>query len=39
MSDLVPIPLDLFDRLKRAGVDVDTILRRAAAVVVPAWHR
>ena len=29
MSDLVPIPLDLFDRLKRAGLDVDTILRRA----------
>jgi len=29
MSDLVPIPLDLFDRLERAGLDVDAILRRA----------
>src|SRR5712691_10317998 len=29
MSDLVPIPLDLFDRLRRAGLDVDAILRRA----------
>lgn len=29
MSDVVPIPLDLFDRLKRAGLDVDVILRRA----------
>ena len=29
MSDLVPIPLDLFDRLKRAGLDVDAILHRA----------
>ena len=29
MSDLVPIPLDLFDRLKGAGLDVDVILHRA----------
>jgi len=29
MADLVPIPLDLFDRLRRAGLDVDAILRRA----------
>src|SRR5579862_8131590 len=29
MTDLVPIPLDLFDRLRRAGLDVDAILRRA----------
>jgi len=29
MADLVPIPLDLFDRLKGAGLDVDAILRRA----------
>jgi hypothetical protein len=29
MSDLVPIPLDLFDHLKGAGLDVDAILRRA----------
>lgn len=29
MADLVPIPLDLFDRLKDAGLDVDAILRRA----------
>ena len=29
MSDVVPIPLDLFDRLKHAGLDVDAILRRA----------
>jgi AraC-like DNA-binding protein len=29
MNDLVPIPLDLFDRLRRAGLDVDAILRRA----------
>jgi hypothetical protein len=29
MSDLVPSPLDLFDRLRRAGLDVDAIVRRA----------
>jgi AraC-like DNA-binding protein len=29
MADLVPIPLDLFDRFRSAGVDVDSILRRA----------
>jgi AraC-like DNA-binding protein len=29
MNDLVPIPLALFDRLARAGLDVDAILRRA----------
>ena len=29
MADLVPIPLDLFDRLRDAGLDVDAILRRA----------
>jgi AraC-like DNA-binding protein len=29
MSDLVPIPLALFERLARAGLDVDAILRRA----------
>jgi AraC-like DNA-binding protein len=29
MADQVPIPLDLFDRLERAGLDVDAILRRA----------
>ena len=29
MTDLVPIPLTLFDRLGRAGLDVDAILRRA----------
>jgi hypothetical protein len=29
MADLVPIPLDLFDRLRRTGLDVDSILRRA----------
>jgi AraC-like DNA-binding protein len=29
MTDAVPIPLDLFDRLRRAGLDVDVILRRA----------
>jgi AraC-like DNA-binding protein len=29
MADLVPIPLDLFDRLRRARLDVDAILRRA----------
>jgi hypothetical protein len=29
MADLVPIPLDLFDRLRRIGLDVDSILRRA----------
>src|SRR5580704_215013 len=29
MPDLVPIPLDLFDRLRRIGLDVDAILRRA----------
>jgi len=29
MADLVPIPLDLFDRLRRADLDVDAILRRA----------
>jgi AraC-like DNA-binding protein len=29
MADLVPIPLDLFDRLRRIGLDVDAILRRA----------
>jgi AraC-like DNA-binding protein len=29
MSDLVAIPLDLFARLERAGLDVDAILRRA----------
>ena len=29
MPDQVPIPIALFDRLARAGLDVDTILRRA----------
>jgi AraC-like DNA-binding protein len=29
LADLVPIPLDLFERLGRAGLDVDAILRRA----------
>jgi len=29
MSDVVPIPLDLFDRLERAGLDVEAILHRA----------
>ena len=29
MADLVPIPLDLFERLQQAGLDVDAILRRA----------
>ena len=29
MADLVPIPLALFDRLRRAGLDVDAILRPA----------
>ena len=29
MPDLVAIPLDLFDRLRRAGLDVDAILHRA----------
>jgi AraC-like DNA-binding protein len=29
MANLVPIPLDLFDRLKGAGLDVDAILHRA----------
>lgn len=29
MADLVPIPLDLFDRLRRAGLDIDAIFRRA----------
>lgn len=29
MANLVPIPLDLFERLRRAGLDVDAILRRA----------
>jgi AraC-like DNA-binding protein len=29
MADLVPIPLDLFDRLSDVGLDVDAILRRA----------
>src|SRR5260370_30542619 len=29
MADQVPIPLDLFDRLRQAGLDVDAILRRA----------
>jgi AraC-like DNA-binding protein len=29
MTDVVPIPLDLFDRLKNAGLDIDAILRRA----------
>ena len=29
MADLVPIPLDLFDRLRDASLDVDAILRRA----------
>jgi AraC-like DNA-binding protein len=29
MNDLVPIPLDLFDRIRSAGLDVDAILRRA----------
>jgi AraC-like DNA-binding protein len=29
MADAVPIPLDLFDRLARAGLDVDAILHRA----------
>ena len=29
MADLVPIPLALFDRLRRIGLNVDAILRRA----------
>lgn len=29
MSDLVPIPLDLFDHLADAGLDVDAVLHRA----------
>jgi AraC-like DNA-binding protein len=29
MADLVPIPLALFSRLERAGLDVDAVLRRA----------
>ena len=29
MADLVPIPLALFDRLRRADLDVDAIFRRA----------
>ena len=29
MADQVPIPLDLFDHLRRAGLDVEAILRRA----------
>jgi AraC-like DNA-binding protein len=29
MNDLVPIPLTLFERLARAGLDVDAVLRRA----------
>jgi AraC-like DNA-binding protein len=29
MTDLVPIPIALFDRLARAGLDVDAVLRRA----------
>jgi hypothetical protein len=29
MTDLVPIPVVLFERLARAGLDVDAILRRA----------
>lgn len=29
MTDLVPIPIALFDHLRRAGLDVDAILRRA----------
>ena len=29
MTTLVPIPLDLFDRLRDAGLDVDEIVRRA----------
>jgi AraC-like DNA-binding protein len=29
MIDLVPIPLTLFERLTRAGLDVDAIIRRA----------
>jgi AraC-like DNA-binding protein len=29
MTTLVPIPLDLFDRLREVGLDVDQILRRA----------
>lgn len=29
MANLVPIPLDLFDRLREASLDVDAILRRA----------
>src|SRR5260221_3454173 len=29
MADLVPIPLDLFARLRQVGLDVDAILRRA----------
>jgi AraC-like DNA-binding protein len=29
MSDLVPIPLALFDRLRRFGLDVDDVLERA----------
>jgi AraC-like DNA-binding protein len=29
MTDIVPIPLALFEHLARAGLDVDTVLRRA----------
>jgi AraC-like DNA-binding protein len=29
MTDLVPIPIALFDRLRRIGLDVDAVLRRA----------
>src|SRR5690242_21400156 len=29
MTDLVPIPIVLFERLARAGLDVDAILRQA----------
>src|SRR5580700_10233007 len=29
MTDLVPIPVALFERLARTGLDVDAILRRA----------
>src|SRR5260370_41323435 len=29
MADVVPIPLDLLDRLRRAGLDVEAILRSA----------
>ena len=29
MADLVPIPLALFDHLRRVGLDVDAVLARA----------